>query len=265
MDLPEKWDSAAAYERYVGRWSSAVARLFIRWLSPLPKARWLDVGCGTGALSAQIAADADPASVDGIDPSPAFVEEAARRLPDPGFSFAVGDALDLPKADRAYDLVVSGLVLTFIPDIPKGLQEMCRVAKAGGTVAAYVWDYSGEMQMMRYFWDAARELGLSDADLDEGLRFSVARRDALERLFLDGGLNHVQTSALEIPTRFEDFDDYWEPFLGGTGPAPTFLASVSPTERDAIRDLLKARLPARQDGSIDLTARAWAVRGTVPA
>lgn len=265
MQLSDNWDSASDYERYVGRWSSSVAREFLRWLQPPQGARWLDVGCGTGALSAQIAADAGPASVDGIDPSPAFVQEASRRLPGSSFSFAVGDAQDLPKPDRTYDAVVSGLVLTFIPDIGAGLREMARVAKAGGTVAAYVWDYSGEMQMMRFFWDAALELRPSAADLDEGLRFSMARPDALEGLFGDAGLIELQTSAVEIPTLFADFNDYWDPFLGGTGPAPKYLASLSPSDRDDIHDLLQSRLPIGDDGSIELKARAWAVRGTVPA
>lgn len=265
MHLPDNWDSGSDYERYVGRWSGPVAHGFIRWLDPPPKAVWLDVGCGTGALSAQIAADADPVRVDGIDPSPAFVEQAARRLPGPHFSFAVGNALDISHPDHTYDLVVSGLVLTFIPDIPAGLREMRRVAKPGGTVAAYVWDYAGEMQMMRFFWDAARELRPSDAHLDEGIRFPIARPEALEELFAGAGLTEVETSAVDIPTHFTDFSDYWEPFLGGTGTAPTYLASLSPVERDAIRDLVRDRLPFEDDGSIELMARAWTVRGTVPS
>lgn len=263
--MTEVWNSARAYERYVGRWSRLVARAFIAWLAAPPQAAWLDVGCGTGALSEEIASAAAPARVDGIDPSPAFIDETASRLFAPLFSFQVGDALELPHPNSTYDVVASALVLTFLPDAPAGAREMVRVTKPGGTVASYVWDYSGEMQMMKYFWDVAIELLPSARELHEGLRFSLARPEELASLFRDAGLSDIGTAPLEIETRFVDFDDYWQPFLGGQGPAPGYVTSLTDYERERLRDALKDRLPIASDGSIELVAKAWAVRGTVAA
>ena len=123
--------------------------------------------------------------------------------------------------------------------------------------------YAEGMEMMRFFWDVVQELQLKDADLDEGLRFTLARPDHLEQLFEGAGLSSVQTTPIEIATRFEDFDDFWTPFLGGTGSAPTYVASLTQEDRDRVRDRLDADLPRNVDGSIHLRAKAWAVRGRV--
>lgn len=261
--MPEVWESGVAYERYVGRWSRLVAERFIEWLDAAPGASWLDVGCGTGALSAEIAASTGPGRVEGIDPSPGFIDQASRRLTGQVFSFQVGDALQLPHPDSTFDVVASALVLTFLSDASRGVDEMVRVTKPGGTVASYVWDYAGKMQMMRYFWDVAVELDPSARAVHEGLRFTLAQPKELEALFEEAGLVDVVTTPLEIATRFEDFYDYWQPFLGGTGPAPGYVESLAEHERERLREALKERLPIADDGSIDLLARAWAVRGSV--
>jgi SAM-dependent methyltransferase len=156
------------------------------------------------------------------------------------------------------------LVLNFIPDPARALAEMRRVVKPGGTVAAYVWDYAGDMQLMRYFWDAAAALDPGALELDVGRRFPVCRPEPLGALFRGAGLAGVDTRPIDVPTRFRDFDDYWTPFLGGQAPAPGYCMSLSEAGRAALRELLRAKLPRAPDGSIPLIARAWAVRGRVP-
>ena len=258
----EVWASGAAYEPYVGRWSRLVARELLSWLAVPPGSRWLDVGCGTGALSQTILELAAPRRVRGIDPSAGYVAYAREQVRDARASFAVGDARALPYADATSDAVVAGLVLNFVPDPGRAVAEMARVAQPGGGVAAYVWDYAGEMQLMRYFWDAAAALDPAARDLDEGDRFPLCRPEPLSALFRDAGLAGVATRAIDVPTHFRDFDDYWAPFLGGQGPAPGYAMSLSEERRAALRDRLRAALPVEPDGSIPLIARAWAVRGT---
>jgi hypothetical protein len=142
---------------------------------------------------------------------------------------------------------------------------MARAVRRAGTVAAYVWDYAGQMELMRYFWDAAVALDRDALALDEGRRFPICQPAPLVDLFTHAGLCDVQARAIDVPTRFRDFDDYWTPFLGGQGPAPGYVMSLDERRRDALRDRLRTSLPAAADGSIQLTARAWAVRGRAPS
>ena len=258
----EVWASGAAYEPYVGRWSRLVAREFLAWLAVPPGSRWLDVGCGTGALAETILAVASPAAVVGIDPSAGYVAYARERVRDERAGFEVGDARALPYPDASYDAVVSGLVLNFVPDPARAAGELARVARPGGVVAAYVWDYAGEMQLMRHFWDAAAALDPAVRDLDEGRRFPLCQPEPLARIFRGAGLADVATRAIDVPTHFRDFDDYWSPFLGGQAPAPRYAMSLSEERRAALRERLRAALPTEPDGAIRLLARAWAVRGT---
>jgi SAM-dependent methyltransferase len=255
------WASGAAYEQYVGRWSRLVARDFLAWLGVSPDASWLDVGCGSGALSETILALAEPARVEGVDSSPAYIECARDRVADSRARFVLGDAQQLPQSSASCDAVVSGLVLNFVPRPEAALAEMVRVIRPGGVVAAYVWDYADRMQLMRYFWDAALVVDPAAKDLDEGHRFPICRPDALDALWRGTGLERVESCSIDVPTRFEDFDDYWKPFLGGQGPAPSFAMSLDEERRARLRDQLRAALPIAADGSIDLIARAWAVRG----
>src|SRR5829696_937902 len=257
VDTPQPtdvWASGYAYEPYVGRWSRPVAHLFLTWLDMPSGGRWLDVGCGTGALSETILEATHPREVVGIDPSADYVAYARSHVLDPRAHFDVGDARALPFAVGAFDGVVSGLVLNFVPDPAATVAEMARVARPGGTVAAYVWDYSGGMELMRRFWDAAVALDPAARDLDEGRRFgAICRPEILASLFRGVGLRRVETCAVDVPTLFRDFDDYWTPFLGGQGPAPGYAMALGEDRR--------ADLPIAADGSIPLVARAWAVRG----
>lgn len=259
------WVVGDAYEAYVGRWSRLVADAFLRLLDVPAGGRWLDVGCGTGALTATALAVADPSRIVGVDPSQGFLATARTRIDDRRAAFCVGDARALPLAGHRFDAVVSGLALNFVPDPLVAAAELARVADARATVAAYVWDYSGGMAMMRYFWDAAATLGPTGATLDEQHRFPLCRPEPLRALWTDAGLGSVTVEAIDVPTVFAGFDDYWNPFLGGQGPAPAYTMSLAPEDRQALRDLLRARLPAAPDGTIALTARAWAVRGTALA
>jgi SAM-dependent methyltransferase len=240
-----------------------VAVEFLARLNVPTGARWLDVGCGTGALSGAILDCCAPASVIGVDPSQGFLAYARRSLPGACAEFFQGDAQALPTGDAAFDAVVSGLVLNFVPDQPKAAEEMRRCAVSGGTVAAYVWDYADGMQMMRHFWDAAAALDpVGVGGKDEALRFALCRPEPLFSLFQEAGLRGVDVVPIEVPTVFRDFDDYWAPFLAGGAPAPAYCMSLDEAGRAALRERLRATLPAEPDGSIRLSARAWAVQGT---
>jgi SAM-dependent methyltransferase len=260
----ETWDRGEPLEQYVGRWSRLVAREFLAWLGVPPGRRWLDVGCGPGALVEAILRDVAPAAVDGVDRSEGYVAHARAHVTDPRARFVVGDAQALPSPSIPYDAVVSGLVLNFLPAPERALAEMVGVTRPGGTVAAYVWDYAGRMEMMRHFWDAAAALDPAAGPLDEGRRFPLCQPEALAALFRAAGLDGVEARAVDVPTAFRDFDDYWSPFLGGQGPAPGYAKSLDPARLAALRDRIRERLPVRADGSIHLTARAWAARGARP-
>jgi len=260
----EVWASGVAYEPYVGRWSRLVAHEFLNWLTVSAGSRWLDVGCGTGALSQTILASAAPSTVKGIDRSNEYVAFARQHVQDERVQFEVGDAQAVPVETRDYDVVVSGLVLNFIPQPQQAALEMTRVARSGGVVAAYVWDYAGKMQLMRHFWNAATALDPSAYDLDEGRRFPICQPKPLKQLFDQAGLKDVEVRAIDISTEFRDFADYWSPFLGGQGPAPSYAMSLSEEQRATLRERIRAGLPFALDGSIPLAARAWAVRGIRP-
>ncbi|MEP7060912.1 MAG: methyltransferase domain-containing protein [Betaproteobacteria bacterium] len=259
----DSWNTGDPYERYVGRWSSLVAREFLDWLNMPASLRWLEVGCGTGALTAAIHDTWKPAHLTGIDPSEGFLAKARARLGD-NAAFSVANALDIPVPNADVDVVVSGLVLNFVPDTALGLAEMRRTLVPGGTIAAYVWDYAGRMELMRHFWDAAVVLDPSTRELDEGVRFPLCSRDALEVAFRGAKLASIDIVPIDVTTKFRDFDDYWTPFLGGQGPAPAYAMSLDETSRNRLRDRIHEHLPIEADGSIPLIARAWAVRGRVP-
>jgi trans-aconitate methyltransferase len=262
--VADTWEVGNAYERYVGRWSRQVAPRFLAWLGEPAGRRWLDVGCGTGALCRTILSTCAPASVAGVEPSDGFRATARDTLGDT-VALHKGSATSIPLGDASVDVLVSGLVLNFVPDHPAALAEMARVVAPGGTIAAYVWDYAEGMQFMRHFWDAAIALDPRGPEVDEGRRFPVCRPEALRTLFEGQRLQGVDVTGLVIDTTFADFDDFWQPFLGGQGAAPAYLMALDPPAREAIRERIRAGLPVADDGSIPLTARAWAVRGTVPS
>ena len=260
--MTDVWGKAGAYEAYVGRWSRPVGREFLAWLNVPAGRRWLDVGSGTGALSGLILELASPEAVVGVDRTEGFVEFARSQITDSRAQFMTGDATQLPVETSSFDAVVSGLVLNFVPDPEAAVGEFARVSTPDAVIGAYVWDYSDGMQLQRHFWDAATELDQAAAELDEGNRFdSVCSPERLSALFRTAGLLDVETRAIVVPTVFRDFDDYWSPFLGGTGPAPNYAMGLDDDRRAALRERIRARLPVAADGTIPLTARAWAVKG----
>jgi SAM-dependent methyltransferase len=258
----DTWARGDAYEPYVGRWSRVVAREFLTWLGVAPGSSWLDVGCGTGALTQTILQVAAPAHVKGIDRSDGFIGHARERVRDDRARFEVGDAQALSDETASFDAAVSGLMLNFVPQPQRAASEMARVVKPGGIVAAYLWDYAGKMEFMQYFWNAAMAVDPSAVELEEGRRFPLCQPNPLAELFQSVGLAQVEVRAIEIATHFRDFADYWTPFLGGQGAAPSYAMSLSEDKLIAIRERIRARLPFASDGSIPLEARAWAVRGT---
>ncbi|MBX3069435.1 MAG: methyltransferase domain-containing protein [Thermomicrobiales bacterium] len=261
--IDSRWHNADAYERYMGRWSRRIAAHFLTWLDPADGQSWLDLGCGTGALSATILERTNPVAVTGVDPSEPFIAAARSTITDPRATFHIGDARALPLAPASIDCAVSGLCLNFIPDPALAIAEMSRVTRPGGVVASYVWDYVQGMEMIRAFWHAARAVD-PELKVDEAHRNPLCAPDPLHDLFTRAGLVDVLVTSIEIETRFASFDDYWGPFDGGTGPAPAYLKTLSPGDRDELAAALRRTLPFDSDGSIPLSARVWAVRGTVP-
>jgi SAM-dependent methyltransferase len=257
----DNWANGELYERYVGRWSRLVAREFLQWLAVPAGSHWLDVGCGTGALSQSILQLAEPDQIKGVDRSEGFVSFAKKQVQDRRIQFEVGDVEALTDDNGSFDAAVPGLVLNFVPHPERAFAEMTRVTRSGGAVAVYVWDYAEGMQFIRHFFDAAIALDPDAVEHDEGPRFPICRPDALHRLFELTGLHNLEVRAIEIPTVFRDFDDYWFPFLGGVGAAPIYAMSLDEDARSTLREKIRASLPVQPDGSIHLRARAWGIKG----
>lgn len=255
------FSSASAYEGYVGRWSRLVAQEFIRWLS-IPAGRsWLDVGAGTGIITEVILQQASPTRVLATDLTQDFIDLARQKIHDDRVEFRVEDAVNLTFAAPEFDVAVAGLVLNFVPNPRQAAHNMAQAVKSGGTVAAYIWDYGGRMEMMRHFWDAANVVDPTAHAMDAGHQFPIANPDNQRALFESLGLQAVELRPIDAPTRFQNFDDYWLPFLGAQGSVSKYLRALSNDTRNAIRDQLQKQLPTADDGSISLIARAWAIKG----
>lgn len=259
--MNQLWVGSDDYERYVGRWSRPVADAFLAWLDVAPDARWIDVGCGTGALTERILKTCLPADVLGLDPSADFLSAASARLSGDRARFQVARADALPAADESVDAAVSGLVMNFVPDADAAVREAARVTRRGGLVAGYVWDYASGMELIRRFWDAAIALDPSAREKDEAVRSPIARPAPLAAVWDGAGLADVEVRPIDVPTVFRDFDDYWGPFLSNVAPAPRYAVSLPSAAQVELRERLRSTLPVGPGGSIRLTARAWAVRG----
>ncbi|GMG82853.1 class I SAM-dependent methyltransferase [Paralimibaculum aggregatum] len=257
--------SGDSYDRLMGRWSRRLAPEFLAFAGIEDGAAVLDIGCGTGAVSAALLDIGPGMRVTGLDGSADFLAAAAAGLDDSRAGFVLGDAQALPLADDSQDACVSLLVLNFVPDPVRAVCEMRRVTRTGGRVAAAVWDYGGEMEMLRILWDEAVALDPAAAERHEAL-MPLCRAGELAALCEGCGLAAVEETALGVTTRFADFEDYWAPFLSGTGPSGSYVAGLPAPAQAALRARLAARLaPAGEDVPIRLAARAWAVRAVVPA
>jgi SAM-dependent methyltransferase len=260
----DAWSAGDSYDRYMGRWSRQIAPRFLDWLNAPTGQDWLEVGCGTGALSAEILARTSPRRLLAIDPSAGFIDTARANVPDQRIEFRVGDAQALPAEADSFDVIASALALNFVPDRLKALGEMRRVARQGGLIGFYVWDYpGGGIEFMRAFWTAATQLDTSAADLTEDKRFPFCTLEGLTSTVRDAGLDVLDRTAIEVATVFRDFDDYWQPFTLGAGPAPGYCMSLDPERRERLRQKLHDTLPRQRDGSIRLNARAWAIMARV--
>jgi SAM-dependent methyltransferase len=259
----DRWTAGLTYEDFMGRWSRQLAPRFVSWLQIPGGSHWLDVGCGTGALTNAICECASPASVLGCDPAESFIEYARRRSLDPRASFVVAGVGGLPGRAGGYDSVTSLLALNFLPDAEASVREMRSLTASQGAVSACVWDYADGMEFLRYFWDAAAAVDPRSRRLDEGARFAHCGADGLVAVFRAGCLRDIRCESIEIPTKFANFDDLWRPFLGGTGPAPSYVASLDEDGRTALARRLEQVIPRGPGGSIALTARARVIRGTV--
>jgi SAM-dependent methyltransferase len=262
MDSSSFEKPAAAYDGFVGRYSHSLALALVEQVRPEPGWRALDVGCGPGGLSAVLADLLGAGNVAAADPSEQFARACAERVP--GADVRTASAEELPYPDDAFDATLSQLVVNFIPNAQAGLAEMRRVTRTGGTIAGSVWDYAGEMTMLRAFWDAAVEVDPAGATpLDEGTRMPFCDPDALAGLWTAAGLHDVATGAIVARAAYDDFEDLWTPFTTGVGPAGAYCASLPEAEREELRATYHLRLGS-PDGAFELSARAWMVRGSVP-
>ena len=203
-----------------------------------------------------------PRKVIGIDASNEFIAHARHSIAGPNVHFQTGNAQALKLKANSIDVVVSGIMLNFVPQPETALMEMKKVVKPGGVIGIFLWDYAKGMEMLRYFWDAAVQLDDNAKEYDEGIRFALCQDGQLESLVKKVGLKQVEARAIDITTKFQDFNDYWIPFLGKVGPAPSYNLSLSQENRQKLEDKLRRSLPVEDDGSISLGARAWAVKGT---
>ncbi len=261
--MSDLWHSGQAYENFMGRWSRRLAEKFLGWMAIPPGKIWLDLGCGTGAMTRLILEGYQPKEIYAIDASEGFLAHARQTIRDPRVHFSLGLAQSLTLEAQSIDVAVSGLMLNFVPEPKAVLSELLKVTRPGGAIGIFVWDYARGMQMLRTFFDAAIALNPAAHEVDEGERFWVCREGNLEALVREAGLQQVEAASIEINTVFASFEDYWQPFLGGVGPAPAYTLSLNPAERQALQDRLRQTLPTADDGSITLTAAAWAVQGTV--
>lgn len=256
--------SADAYDCHVGRYGSQLASALIAFAGIEPEMRALDVGCGPGALTAALGERLGTANVCGADPSDPsepFAEACRARLP--GVEVVVAAAESLPFSDGAFDATLSQLVVNFMRDAETGVREMARVTRPGGVVTSCVWDYAGEMALLRAFWDAAREVDPERAAAaDEGIVMRWCREGELAELWGVAGLRHVHFGPLVVRASYAGFEDPWSPLPTGVAPSGEFCKSLDADRRAALRDAY--RQLGVSDGPFELTAPAWAVAGIVP-
>jgi len=262
--MPEtqiRFDDGAAYERMMGIWSGFAGAVFIDWLKPSPGLKWIDVGCGNGAFSELLVERCAPAEVQGIDPSEGQIDYARKRPAARLAKFNIGNAMALPFPDNAFDAATMALVIFFVPDPAKGVAEMARVVRPGGTVAAYAWDILGGGFPLEPLRIEMRAMGLTPTNPPS---VEASRIDAMHDLWRGAGFDAVETREITVQRTFADFEDFWATSLLGPSVGPT-IAAMSSGELDRLKERVRARMPAAAAGGrVTYTARANAVKGRVP-
>jgi ubiquinone/menaquinone biosynthesis C-methylase UbiE len=253
-------NDGAAYERMMGRWSWLAGRIFIDWLAPQPGLKWIDVGCGTGALSELLVERCAPAEVQGIDPSESQLDFASKRLAKRVAKFSRGDAMALPFAENTFDAAVMALVIFFVPDPAKGVAEMVRVVRPGGTVAAYAWDFSGGGFPLEPIRIEMRAMGLTPLAPPS---VEASRIETMQGLWIGAGLDAVETREIKVQRTFADFEDFWTISLLAPSVGPT-VAAMAPGDVERLKTHVRARMSADAEGRVIHGARANAVKGRVP-
>ena len=242
-----------AYDRFIGRYSRLLSAQLAELAGVRGGQRVLDVGCGPGALTAELVKRLGPGAVTAVDPSEPFV--AAARARNPGVTVLQASAELLPFPDRTFDTALAQLVVHFMSDPVAGLTEMARVTRRHGVVAACVWDHAGGQSLLSLFWQAAREL---DPEVDDESGLAGTREGHLAELFEAAGLREIEDTVLSVSVEHPSFEEWWEPFTGGVGPAGSFVAGLDAERQARLREICRSRLPV---APFVLTARAWAARG----
>jgi SAM-dependent methyltransferase len=260
MTQPIRFDDGAAYDRAMGVWSRIAGRQMLDWLAPPPGLDWIDVGCGGGAFTELVIERCAPREIHGVDPAPAQIGFATARPGARGASFRVGDAMALPFEDDRFDAAIMALVIFFVPEPARGVAEMARVVRPGGSVSAYARDIDGGGFPFRHLQAALRELGITPQRPPSA---DAARPEILEALWRDAGLTDIAMRTIEVERRFADFDDFWF-CCTGSGSLRATVASLDAAQVAHAQGTLRAMLPAAADGSITITSHANAIRGRVP-
>ncbi len=252
---------ARGYERFMGGWSRAVAPRFLRWVAPRRGIRWLDVGCGTGILAEAVLDLCEPASVVGIDPAAAQIEQARRGPVGKRATFQRADAMRLPFPDASFDIAVSALVINFVPDPARALAEMQRVTAAGGMVAGYVWDFACELSPSGPLRQAMRAFGAEVPAVPGTAHSSL---EALGSLFLEAGMHSLRSMTVDVTLAYADFEDFWEAQTPSYNPATKIIQAMTDGERRRLKRAVREALSTGPNGKIEYAARANAIRATVP-
>jgi SAM-dependent methyltransferase len=252
------WNDAVGYETYVGHWSRAVAPRFLAWLTLPTRLRWLDVACGTGVLTSAILARCDPEEVVGLDASVDYLAFAQESCRERRVRFVLGDANVLSFPSKSFDVSVSGLALNFIA-FDRALAEQHRLVRPGGTIAAYVWDYAGEYEFARRFWDAALSIDPRAAAFDPGRKATICREQNLREALIAAGCTGVETCIFDDTGEFPSREAYWHAFDGRQGSTFDYLSLLTDEQRLRLRAALLSTM--NPHGPVKLKLRALAVKG----